>query len=192
MKKILFSVSLITLSILLFSCKKESINTDATAPNAGMYGRTGTGTGGDSTYIPNIVTATSWAGQTIDAGTITVTNDANYIYVTYNTTNGYTLTLTHLFVGPVSQIPTNHPGNPMPGQFPQSSVHDHATTFTYQVPVSNIGNHNTGAIAAHGIVQKLDANGNVIDEQSIWGNGPRINGSANGNWAMYTPFLVQY
>lgn len=193
MKKLFFFPSLFVVSIVLFSCKKETLlNADPATNNSSLYGRTGDGGGGTTTVVPNIVTAVAFAGQTINAGSITVTNDSTNIYVTYNTANGYTLTQTHLFVGPVGMIPTNHPGNPMPGQFPYQTAHANITSFTYSVPVGLIGNYTTGAIAAHGIVEKLDANGHVIDQQSIWGNGPRINGAANGNWAMYTPFSVQY
>lgn len=202
MKKFFFFPSLFVVSILLFSCKKETLvnaypaTSGLTAANTStVYGRVGDpggGSGGDTTVVPNIVTAAAFAGQTINAGSITITNDANNIYVTYSMANGYTLTQTHLYVGPVALIPTNHPGNPMPGQFPYSNVHDHATTFTYIIPVSRIGNNTCGAIAAHATVEKLDAGGQVIDQQSMWGNGPRINGSGGGNWAMYTPFCVQY
>src|SRR5690348_16511548 len=58
------------------------------------------------------------AGQTINAGTVTVTNDAEYIYVTYATTGGWKITQTHLYVGDCALIPVNNPGNPLPGQFP--------------------------------------------------------------------------
>ena len=202
MNKLFLFPSILIISIVLFSCKKETVlSTDSETPGltaarpASIYSRTGSGDG-DTTSIPpvvpNIVIATAFAGQTINAGTITITNDSAFIYVTYNMVNGYTLTQTHLFVGPVALIPTNHPGNPQPGQFPYATNHNNVTSFTYKVPVSLIGNNTCGAIAAHGTVQKLDASGHVVDSQSIWGNGPRINGAANGNWAMYTPFCVQY
>lgn len=191
MKKFFLFPSLFLVSIILFSCKKETLlSAEPATNNSSLYGRTGDG--GGTPVVPNIVTATGFAGQTIDVGSITVTNDDINIYVTYNMANGYTLTQTHLFVGPVGLIPTNHPGNPMPGQFPYQAAHNNVTSFTYTVPVGLIGNWNTGAIAAHAIVEKLDAGGHVIDQQSMWGNGPRINGAANGNWAMYTPFSVQY
>ena len=202
MNKLFLFPSILIISIVLFSCKKETaLGTDSATSGlaadhpASIYSRTGSGDG-DTTSIPpvvpNIVTATAVAGQSINAGSITVTNDSAFIYVTYNIANGYVLTQSHLFVGPVALIPTNHPGNPMPGQFPYATNHNNVTSFTYQVPVSLIGNNTCGAIAAHGIVQKFDSAGHVVESQSIWGNGPRINGAANGNWAMYTTFCVQY
>lgn len=123
------------------------------------------------------------AGQTIDAGTVTVSNDANYIYVTYTTTNGWVLTQTHLYVGDCALIPVNNPGNPLPGQFPYVSTHNNITTYTYQVPISAIPLEGCGCIAAHAVVKKYDSANQLLDTQTGWGNGVRIN-LTGGNWGM--------
>ncbi len=123
------------------------------------------------------------AGQLIDAGNVTVTNDANFIYVTYNTSNGWVLTQTHLYVGDCALIPVNNPGNPIPGQFPYSSSHNNITSYTYQILISKIPVGMCGCIAAHAVVVKLNASNQVIDQQTAWGNGTRINLSG-GNWGM--------
>jgi len=123
------------------------------------------------------------AGQTIDAGTVTVTNDADFIYVTYTTTNGWVLTQTHLYVGNCALIPVNNPGNPIPGQFPYTSAHNNVTTYTYQVPISRIALEDCGCIAAHAVVKKYNSSNQVVDTQTGWGNGIRINLSG-GNWGM--------
>ena len=57
------------------------------------------------------------AGQTIDAGTLTVSNDETNLYVAYTTT-GVFGTL-HLWVGlDMTLLPKNSQGTPVPGQFP--------------------------------------------------------------------------
>lgn len=123
------------------------------------------------------------AGQNMNSGSVTVTNDVNYIYVTYTTSAGWLLTQTHLYVGDCALIPVNNPGNPVPGQFPYVGSHNYITTYTYQIPISKIPLGGCGCIAAHAVVVKVDANNNIIDQQTAWGNGTRINLSG-GNWGM--------
>ena len=123
------------------------------------------------------------AGQTMDAGTVNVSNDANYIYVTYTTTNGWVLTQTHLYVGDCALIPVNNPGNPIPGQFPYVSSHNNVTTYTYQIPISAIPSGACGCIAAHAVVKQYNSSNQLINTQTAWGNGVRINLSG-GNWGM--------
>jgi hypothetical protein len=130
---------------------------------------------------PTVVTLI--AGQTINSGSVSVTNDADYIYVTYTTANGFLLTQTHLYVGDCALVPVNGQGNPVPGHFPYSSTHNNITTYTYQVPISTIGLGNCGCIAAHAVVVRLGASGQVIETQTGWGNGTRINPNG-GNWGM--------
>ena len=123
------------------------------------------------------------AGQTMDAGTVTVSNDPDYIYVTYTTANGWLLTQTHLYVGDCALIPVNNPGNPIPGQFPYGGNHDRITSYTYQVPISAIPVGGCGCIAAHAVVVQVDGSGHVTNTQTAWGNGVRIN-LTGGNWGM--------
>lgn len=123
------------------------------------------------------------AGQTINSGTVTVSNDASYIYVTYTTTEGWVLSQTHLYVGDCALIPVNNPGNPIPGQFPYTSAHNNVTSYTYQIPISRIPLEGCGCIAAHAVVKKYNSSNQLIDTQTGWGEGVRINLSG-GNWGM--------
>ncbi len=179
MKKNLFILSLAFVSVSLFSCKKETVpqpkDEIVIAPPLIIAG------GGEETCPATQVTL--FAGQTMNAGTVSVTNDANYIYVTYTTANGWYLTQTHLYVGNCATIPVNNPGNPIPGQFPYASSHNNVTTYTYQVPISAIPAGGCGCIAAHSVVVKLNANGSVASQQTGWGNGTQIN-MGSGNWGM--------
>ena len=136
---------------------------------------------GDSGCVATIVTLI--AGQTINSGTVTVTNDSNFIYVTYTTTNGWVLAQTHLYVGDCALIPVNNPGNPIPGQFPYASAHNNVTTYTYQIPLSQIPSGSCGCIAAHAVVKKYNSANQQIGQETAWGNGTRINLSG-GNWGM--------
>lgn len=193
MKKLLHYVCIISCTAIMFSCKKADLTpakptttetpttsryvTEFGTPNPGTTaGRTGTGE-----CTPTEVMLV--AGQTMDAGTVTVSNDSNFIYVTYTTANGWVLTQTHLYVGDCALIPVNNPGNPLPGQFPYASAHSNVTTYTYQVPVSRIPLEGCGCIAAHAVVKKYNSSNQVIDTQTGWGNGVRIN-LTGGNWGM--------
>jgi hypothetical protein len=122
------------------------------------------------------------AGQYYNSGSVIVSNDANFIYVTYTTANGYLLTQTHLFAGNCNAVPVNNQGNPNPGQFPYKSVHNNLATYTYQIPIASIPAGSCGCIAAHAVVVKLNEIGEVVEQQTAWGNGVRIN--PTGNWGM--------
>ncbi|MEP7256721.1 MAG: hypothetical protein ABI666_13160 [Ferruginibacter sp.] len=190
-KKLLYSALAFTItSVAIFSCQKADItptnNTPASAPaqeyvkippidNDGpVLGRT-------DECLPTEVNL--MAGQTMIAGTITVTNDSSYIYVTYTTTGGWVLTQTHLYVGDCALIPVNNPGNPIPGQFPYGGTLNNVTTVTYQIPISKIPMGGCGCIAAHAVVKQLNSSGGTIQTQTGWGQGTLIN-MTGGNWGM--------
>ncbi len=176
MKPIINAFLMAVCITVFFSCKKEIVSSnvvETTYDNPDGY----SGSACPATTVKFI------AGQNIDAGTVTVTNDFDFIYVTYNTANGYVLQETHLYVGDCSSIPVNKQGNPVPGQFPFKTTHTNITSFTYKVPVSTIALGSCGCIASHAAVVKLNSSGNVIDTQTAWGQGTSINPSA-GNWGM--------
>ncbi len=182
MKKSLLIIFLAAVSLTISSCKKNGPEPTQPIQDDIVIGRV------DEGACP-ATEVDLMAGQTINSGTVSVTNDASYIYVTYTTANGWLLTQTHLFVGDCALIPVTNAGNPIPGQFPYSSSHNNATSFTYQVPLSAIGLGNCGCIAAHAVVVKLNASGQVIAQQTGWGNGIRINPNG-GNWGMKFAFCT--
>jgi hypothetical protein len=187
MKKLTLSLVLLTLSIVFFSCQKSQSDLATPESQAQQIKPLQSNAGneasrdGDPTPCP-VTSVTLIAGQTINAGNVTVTNDANFIYVTYNTANGYVLTQTHLYVGNCALIPTNNPGNPVPGRFPYNTLQNNTTTYTCQVPISALPAGICGCVAAHAVVVKYDGAGQIIDQQSAWGNGTVIN--PTGNWGM--------
>ena len=188
MKTMLRFILLIIATFAFFSCQKIPVNpiesnsnrsTESLvpAPSANpdlILGRT-------TQCLPTEVMLV--AGQTINAGTVTVTNDSNFIYVTYTTANGWYLTQTHLYVGDCALIPVNNQGNPIPGHFPYAGTHTNITSYTYQVPISRIPAGGCGCIAAHAVVVRLNGTGQVIEQQTGWGQGTLINPNG-GNWAM--------
>lgn len=125
-------------------------------------------------------TVSLMAGQHINVGSVSVTNDAEYIYVTYTTTGNWVLSQTHLYVGACHLIPVNNSGNPRIGHFPYRSGHANLNTYTYRVPATAI--INCGCIAAHAVVKKLNGSGNVVQTETAWGNGTQI--TPGGSWAM--------
>ena len=126
------------------------------------------------------------AGQYHDAGDVVVTNDDEYIYVTFNTADGWVLNETHVFVGAPEDIPVNAAGNPQIGLFPYNNEHDSATTFTVTVPIDP--DLECYAVAAHASVSELDDDGNIIGSETAWSEGPEINDG--GSWAMYSEYCL--
>jgi len=141
---------------------------------------------GEPTVTPLI------AGQKIDAGTVSVWNDIDYLYVKYETTGGWCLTETHLAVKEnITYIPQKN-GNPIPGQFEYSNTSLPVCTknFMYTINMSKSGFdvNDDLVIAAHAVVKTFDAYGNVTASQTGWGNGTNFPGK---NWAMYFQYRVQ-
>lgn len=187
MKNLFFTFQIAALAVFMGSCTKSDVlqgteNSPATSINQ-TTGSTGGGNAGREADNPPVsectpTVTTLIAGRTMNAGNVTVTNDANFIYVTYNTANGYVLSQTHLYVGECGLIPVNRPGNPIPGQFPYASSHSGITTYTYQIPITAIPVGSCGCIAAHAVVSLATGGGT----QTAWGNGTVIN--PTGQWGM--------
>lgn len=136
---------------------------------------------------------TLFAGQTIEAGTVTVSNDENNLYVAFTTANEWLLSQTHLHVADsLAGIPQTKSGNPKVGNFAYQSTHDpYVTTYTYTIPKSalSLDANNTVVIAAHAVVVRIDGSGNVIANETGWGNGESF--VSKGSWAMYFQYTWQ-
>ena len=184
MKTITLSLLMATIFLSLTSCNKESLRSKKRG-SRNITTTTNPTVSFDEYYSGACPTSTTplIAGQHINAGNVTVSNDDAYIYVTYNTENGYVLRETHLFVGGCEAIPVTNAGNPSPGQFPYKNSHNDCTTFTYRVPISAIPAGSCGCVAAHAALVKYGANGQVIDSQTGWGSGTLINPNG-GSWGM--------
>lgn len=114
---------------------------------------------GDTCGDPLIVTL--YAGQTIDVGTVAVTNDDTNLYVTYNTTGGWYIAETHLAVASsLDSIPQTGSGNPIPGQFPYKGTHEGNTEeVTYAIDRQLYPDGMMLYIAVHAVVVKVTEDG---------------------------------
>jgi hypothetical protein len=140
---------------------------------------------------PKVVTL--YAGQSIDAGTVTVTNDASNLYVTFTATAPWLLSQTHVHVADsLAGIPQTKTGNPKIGNFAYQTTHVPATsTFTYSISKSalSLDVNQSVVIAAHAVVDQLDGSGNPIANETGWGDGFQFN--PKGSWAMYFNYIWQ-
>jgi len=124
------------------------------------------------------------AGQTIDVGFMTVSNNQNSLIIVYHAENGWTITETHLAVATsLAGIPQTKKGNPIPGQFPYYTSHSPGVTEVVHVVNSNAWPTGTRLyIAAHAVVVSGGSN------ETAWGDGLDFPGN---NWATYFNYDVQ-
>jgi hypothetical protein len=129
--------------------------------------------------------STLFAGQHMDAGTLTVGNDSEFVYVTYTTSGDWMLQEVHLYVGSLGEMPLNKSGNPQIGRFPIKETFSELTTsFSATLPIAMLDD--CFAVAAHAVVVKV-VGGEVVAEETAWADGDRISG---GSWAMYFNYCV--
>jgi hypothetical protein len=123
------------------------------------------------------------AGQTINIGNVTVGNDENFLYVTYQATGAWYFTELHLFVGDCNNKPVNKSGNPVPGLFPYKTSFSapYSQSYTFIIPLSSLPE--CYCIAAHAATIKKNSAGGVAQSETAWGEGIRF--VPKGNWAMY-------
>lgn len=118
--------------------------------------------------------STLYAGQTINAGTVTVSNDATNLYVNITGTGGWLIQAAHVYAG-TDPIPLNSAGNPAPGSFPwQQTYTPQTASATFTIPLSSIpaacGDQLN--VAVHTETVQLDASGNVTESETGWAHGP--------------------
>lgn len=145
------------------------------------------------TYCGTPHEAILYAGQTTDAGTVTVANDANNLYVTYRTTGDWKLQQTHLHAADsLASVPQTKTGNPKIGNFKYQTTHNPPVTeYTYTIPKTalSLDANNSVVIAAHAVVVKLDESGNVIANETGWTEGLPF--TDKGSWATYFSYAWQ-
>lgn len=130
------------------------------------------------------------AGQTIPAGTVDVRIDdaRENLIVEYNTTGGWELVETHLWVGAnLADMPQTRKGSPIPGQFPYKSGDiTGATSWSFAIPLVALNFQCPQVnmeywVAAHCALRKLVGTEEYQTETG-WGEGkPLVD---KGNWAM--------
>lgn len=139
---------------------------------------------------------TLYAGKSIDAGSVCVTNDRTHIHVTYATTGAWYLDDLHLFVGTsLSLMPATKTGNPKIGNFPYVIEDQDTQSHTFSIPLGDLGAQDpcslptSLAVAAHAAVVRRDASGIVYQTETGWANGTQMN--VKGSWAMYFSYTTK-
>jgi hypothetical protein len=135
-----------------------------------------------------------YAGQDIEAGTVSVETVSGNMVVTYGTINGWTVTDVHFWIGEtLSGLPQNKPGNPVIGHFPYKAENlGGVGSCQVKIPLSDLGTPEAlcGTIlyaAAHADLIKSNADGSVQAETG-WGAGSSI--AEKGNWGTWFSFLL--
>src|SRR5258705_10383156 len=192
-----FAFLLLPLFIGIFSCKKQKPIEDPPDP---------------PTETPNVyesiltLPAVSFCGSALisnlkikdgtDIGTVTVGNDAFYLYLTYNLTGNWYMGDAHSYAGRESLIPRNTDGNPVYGQFPGKqhlNFCDLRQAFTFRVLLSALSKDNNTQcptneqyyIAMRAAVRQFSNSGVCIAgiEQPAWGAPFLINPGNANEWA---------
>lgn len=139
------------------------------------------------------------AGQKIEAGIVTVRNDYENVYVTFETKDGWQIAQTHLFIGPKEVLLdpangyVNKNGSPKNGHFPYGETFDPMVTeWEFVLPIVDLyamygltpedAGDVCPIIAAHAVVKKEVAP-DTWQEETAWGEGPKF--VKKGNWSMY-------
>ena len=127
------------------------------------------------------------AGQHINVGTVTVSNDEENLYVTYETSGDWYLTETHVYVGDEADIPYNGAGNPRFGHFPYSESHNNLTSYTYSISLEGLDD--CFAVVTHGVVDKI-VNGDVVERgETAFGCGDKE--FPGRRWGCYFDYCKQ-
>lgn len=131
-----------------------------------------------------------------DIGTVTVANDAFYLYLTYNLTGNWYIGDAHSYAGRETSIPKNSEGNPVYGQFPGKqhlNYCDLRQTFTFRVLLSSIFSDNNAQCATNeqyfiAMRASVKQFSNATDcttgiDQVAWGAPFLINPGNSNEWA---------
>jgi len=118
-------------------------------------------------------TYTLFAGQDIDAGTVTIETTDENLVVTYQTNEGWSLGTTHLYAGTLEGLPTTGAGNPKHGQFPyaQEAEDGQLTNMVvYTIPLSEVeltdGDGDSGAASCIYLAAHAELHKSSSDEES--------------------------
>lgn len=114
------------------------------------------------------------AGQDTEVGSVKVWNDEEWLYIQYETTDGWEMTETHLEVGcSLDDFPLNRKGNPQVGRFSEGEELAEPTTLWPEQPLKLLlEDFDCGEllIAAHAAVQKCEGEVETVSLVSDAGN----------------------
>ncbi len=159
-----------------------------------------------ATSIPDGVCGkTTWqltGGQSIDVGTVTVANDADYLYIEYETKDGWTLEDVQAWVGTdLDNLPrAGGGGAPINGHFPFKAGSLSTTIYTFKIsfdellvqdkPIANLcPNPWSLYVVTHASVTKPDGSGGTQSETAFGGDNP-VDVGDPGRWWFYGQYEV--
>ena len=120
------------------------------------------------------------ADQTLAVGEVTISNDDEFVYVSFHTTGGWSLTETHVAVVDDPAALANSGRRLVPGRFPEKAVHDPPVTVAhYAIPLAD--DEDEVYVAAHADIVNGDRT------EGAWAEGEARDG---GGWASYMTYGV--
>lgn len=191
MVKNLFSLLILTTFLLVVTgCENPNDPISSNEVSTSMSQRTLS-----KTTCGEPLTTTIWAGQDYNVGTMTVSNDDAFLYVSVQLSEGsaFQSVSENFKLKLYTSLPTTRPAA---GPFPYKvTVDPSASSYTYSIPLSEVtalSGYTDGStiyIALHLDVLR-DSNGdNVADKgETAWGG--ENSGSGNA-WWFYAPFVIQ-
>jgi hypothetical protein len=200
-----FAVFLL-LFITIFSCKKQRPKEDPPDPQRGETPSVYESllTFHPVSFCGSALTSNLKIKDGTDIGTVTVGNDAVYLYLTYNLTGNWYLGDAHSYAGQQSLIPRNLDGNPIHEQFPGKqhlNFCDLRQAFTFRVHLSSLTSDNNAQcptneryyIAMRASVKQISNGADCIAgiDLPAWGAPFLINPGNSDEWATAFYFCKQ-
>lgn len=140
------------------------------------------------------------AGQTIPAGSLVIENDADSMYVTYNTTDGWKIKELHLSIDYKGGDCTMQKSSDLaPGKFPYSAVFSATgssecgteglpTTYRFAIARTALPAGDCLCVFPHASVVKC-TDGTSLNSQTAWGGS--VSYITNGKWYGGTNYCLQ-
>lgn len=141
-------------------------------------------------WEPGPMVYTLWAGQHINAGTVSVWNTPDTLYIKYDMAENWWLEETHVHAAlELESIPHSKKGNPIPGKFEFKDDWDpRVQTCTYAIPFRDGWGVDTCLyIATHAVAVRL-VKGKVKQRETGWGGDNEFPGK---NWAKYIRYCFR-
>jgi len=191
----LFTV-LLFLFAAIISCKKKKPKDDPQDPGETPSVYESIFTPHNVSFCGSVSTSNLKIKDGTDIGTVTVSNDSFYLYMTYNLSGNWYLGDVHSYAGRESSIPRNIDGNPTYLQFPgkqKLSFCDLRQAFTFRVLLSALTKDNSSQcpsneqyyVAMRASVRQLNNSGECVSgaDQAAWGAPFLINPGNANEWA---------
>lgn len=179
---------------LVFACKK------GIQGNSRMSSAISSNYGGSMCGFPQTEPLT--AGQTIPAGSLIIENDADSMYVTYNTTDGWKIKELHLSIDYKGGDCTMTKSSDLaPGKFPYSAIFTATgsgecgteglpTTYRFAISRNSLPTGDCLCVFPHSVVVKCGTDASGLNTQTAWGGSvQRISGG--GKWYGGTNYCMQ-